>query len=44
MLDFVKKLPRALPGLILIVATLYAIRTWVEPWMEDLWSSARRAG
>jgi uncharacterized membrane protein YadS len=35
MLDFVKKLPRALPGLILIVATLYAIRTWVEPWMAN---------
>lgn len=35
MLDLVKKLPRALPGLILIIATLYAIRTWGEPWMKD---------
>lgn len=35
MLDFVKKLPRALPGLILIIATLYVIRTWGEPWMKD---------
>lgn len=35
MLDFVKKLPRALPGLILIIATMYAIRTWGEPWMKD---------
>ena len=34
MLDFVKKIPRALPGLILIVATMYAIRTWGEPWMK----------
>ena len=35
MLDFVKALPRALPGLILIVATLYVIRTWIEPWMAS---------
>jgi len=35
MLDFVKKLPRAMPGLILIVATLYVIRTWIEPWMAS---------
>jgi uncharacterized integral membrane protein (TIGR00698 family) len=35
MVAFLKKLPRALPGLILIVATLYAIRTWVEPWMAN---------
>jgi uncharacterized integral membrane protein (TIGR00698 family) len=35
MLDFVKRLPRALPGLILIIATLYTIRTWVEPWMAN---------
>lgn len=35
MLDLVKKLPRALPGLILIIATMYAIRTWGEPWMKD---------
>ncbi len=35
MLDFVKKLPRALPGLILIIATMYVIRTWGEPWMKD---------
>lgn len=35
MLDLVKKLPRALPGLILIIATLYVIRTWGEPWMKD---------
>ncbi len=35
MIEFIRKLPRALPGLILIVATLYAIRTWVEPWMAS---------
>ena len=35
MLNFAKKLPRALPGLILIVVTMYAIRTWGEPWMRD---------
>ena len=35
MIEFFKRLPRALPGLILIVATLYAIRTWVEPWMAN---------
>jgi uncharacterized membrane protein YadS len=33
--DFFKKLPRALPGLALIVATMVVIRYWVEPWMTD---------
>jgi uncharacterized membrane protein YadS len=33
--DFFKKLPRALPGLALIVATMVVIRYWVEPWMND---------
>jgi len=34
--DFLKKLPRALPGLLLIVVTLVVIRNYVEPWMKDL--------
>ncbi len=34
--DFLKKLPRALPGLLLIVVTLVVIRQFVEPWMKDL--------
>lgn len=33
--DFFKRLPRALPGVALIVATMVAIRYWVEPWMSD---------
>jgi uncharacterized integral membrane protein (TIGR00698 family) len=32
---FVKRLPRALPGLALIVLTMVVIRNWVEPWMTD---------
>ncbi len=32
---FIEKLPRALPGLLLIVATTVAIRLWVEPWMAN---------
>jgi uncharacterized integral membrane protein (TIGR00698 family) len=30
---FFGKLPRALPGLILLVVTMVVIRLWVEPWM-----------
>ena len=33
--DLWRKLPRALPGLVLIVLTMVAIRLWVEPWMTD---------
>ncbi len=32
-LDFLKRLPTAVPGLALIVITLVVIRWWVEPWM-----------
>ncbi len=31
---FFAKLPRAIPGLALIVITLVALRLWVEPWMS----------
>lgn len=31
--SFFSKLPKALPGLALIVITLVVIRLWVEPWM-----------
>lgn len=31
--NFFSKLPRAIPGLALIVITLVVIRLWVEPWM-----------
>jgi uncharacterized integral membrane protein (TIGR00698 family) len=31
---FFGKLPRAVPGLILIIATTVVIRLWVEPWMK----------
>jgi uncharacterized membrane protein YadS len=34
--DFLKKLPKAIPGLLLIVVTLVVIRLVVEPWMKDL--------
>lgn len=34
--DFLKKLPKALPGLLLIVITLIVIRLYVEPWMKEL--------
>ncbi|WP_295392293.1 putative sulfate exporter family transporter [uncultured Thiodictyon sp.] len=34
-IDFFKRLPRALPGLALIVLTMVVIRNWVEPWMTD---------
>ncbi len=30
---FIQKLPRAIPGLALIVVTLWVLRQWVEPWM-----------
>jgi uncharacterized membrane protein YadS len=30
-----RKLPRAMPGLLLIVATMVVIRYWVEPWMSE---------
>jgi uncharacterized integral membrane protein (TIGR00698 family) len=32
---FFQKLPRAIPGLALIVVTLTVIRLWVEPWMAS---------
>lgn len=33
--DFLKKIPSAIPGLALIVITLVVIRWWVEPWMAS---------
>ena len=33
--DFFRKLPRAIPGLALIVITMVVIRNWIEPWMAD---------
>jgi uncharacterized integral membrane protein (TIGR00698 family) len=35
MLTFFRALPRALPGLALIVVTMVVIRNWIEPWMTD---------
>ena len=32
---FLKSLPRALPGLALIIVTLAVIRLWIEPWMAS---------
>lgn len=32
---FIRKLPRALPGLALIVLTMFVIRYWIEPWITD---------
>lgn len=32
---FFQKLPRALPGLALIVITMVVIRNWIEPWMAN---------
>jgi uncharacterized integral membrane protein (TIGR00698 family) len=32
---FFQKLPRAIPGLALIIVTLTVIRLWVEPWMAS---------
>ncbi len=32
---FFQKLPRALPGLALIVITMVVIRNWLEPWMTN---------
>jgi uncharacterized membrane protein YadS len=32
---FVQKLPKALPGLALIVITMVVIRLWIEPWMSE---------
>jgi len=32
---FFRQLPRALPGLALIVITMVVIRYWLEPWMSD---------
>ena len=32
---FFQKLPRAMPGLALIVITMIVIRNWLEPWMAD---------
>lgn len=32
---FFQKLPRALPGLALIVITMVVIRQWIEPWMGN---------
>jgi uncharacterized integral membrane protein (TIGR00698 family) len=33
--NFVAKLPKALPGLALIVITMIVIRNWIEPWMAS---------
>ncbi|MDD5295859.1 MAG: putative sulfate exporter family transporter [Rhodocyclaceae bacterium] len=30
---FLSKLPKALPGLILLIGTMVVIRLWIEPWM-----------
>jgi uncharacterized membrane protein YadS len=35
MLIFLRSLPRALPGLALIIVTMVVIRLWLEPWMTD---------
>lgn len=32
---FFGKLPKALPGLILLVGTMIVIRLWIEPWMKS---------
>lgn len=32
---FLQKLPKAIPGLILIIGTMIVIRLWVEPWMSS---------
>jgi len=32
---FFQKLPRALPGLALIIITMIVIRNWLEPWMTN---------
>ena len=34
-IEFYRRLPRALPGLALIVLTMVVIRNWIEPWMTD---------
>ena len=34
-LEALRRLPRALPGLALIVLTMVVIRFWIEPWMTD---------
>ena len=31
----IKRLPRALPGLALLIVTVVIIRQWLEPWMGD---------
>jgi uncharacterized integral membrane protein (TIGR00698 family) len=33
--SFFAKLPKAVPGLALIVITMVIIRNWIEPWMAD---------
>jgi uncharacterized integral membrane protein (TIGR00698 family) len=33
--SFLQKLPAILPGMAVMVLTLYALRTWVEPWMAS---------
>jgi uncharacterized integral membrane protein (TIGR00698 family) len=35
MLSFLHKIPKALPGLALIIITMIVIRLWIEPWMND---------
>ena len=32
-LGFIAKLPKALPGLALLIGTMVVIRLWIEPWM-----------
>jgi uncharacterized integral membrane protein (TIGR00698 family) len=34
-IGFFGKLPKALPGLVLLVGTMIVIRLWMEPWMKD---------
>lgn len=31
---FLTKLPKALPGLVLLIGTMVVIRLWIEPWMK----------
>jgi uncharacterized membrane protein YadS len=34
-IGLLRKLPRALPGLALIILTMVVIRFWIEPWMNE---------
>lgn len=35
LVGFARRLPRALPGLALIIITMVVIRLWIEPWMTN---------